>query len=80
MESLNPLDPLYADYVFLLKGLLLLLGEVGLDKSICAIFGEFLALFADVFYLTGLIDFLPDLGDEFKLFDPYKLFLLAISL
>jgi hypothetical protein len=51
--------------VFLLNGLLLLFGELGLDKSIYAIFGEFLTLFADVFYLTGLIDFLPDFGDMF---------------
>jgi len=42
-----------------------LLGEFGLDKSIWAIFGEFLALLAEDFYLTGLIDFLPDFGEIF---------------
>lgn len=57
-----------------------MLGELGLERSIWAIFGEFLALFADVFYLTGLIDFLPDFGERFWLFEPYKLFLFAISL
>ena len=56
-----------------------MLGELGLERSIWAIFGEFLALFADVFYLTGLIDFLPDFGEELLLGVPYKLFLFAIS-
>jgi hypothetical protein len=43
------------------------------------IFGDALVLPAEVFILTGLIDFLPDFGEELLLGVPYKLFLFAIS-